>query len=759
MRRNLVSRPLLGYAFAVAMATIAFGVRFALDPILGGHMPMVTLFGAAAVATWLAGYRAGIVAAALGYLACEYWIVDPVRAFGLTEPVHVVGLLAYILSTAVIIACVEAMCSARRRERQTSARLQATLTSIGDGVITTDPKGIITAMNAVAEQLTGWTEADARGRSLTDVFRIVNEFTRATVPSPVERALAEGVIVGLANHTLLIRRDGDEGPIEDSAAPIRDADGEITGCVLVFRDATDRRRLEQALADELEAALRLAAIVESSNDAIVGKALDGTIQSWNRAAERLFGYPAAEAIGKNIRILIPPDRADEEESILARLRRGERVDHFETIRVRRDGSPVEVSVAISPIVDDTGRVMGASKIARDITEQRAWESRVRELMEEAREANRRKDEFLAMLAHELRGPLAPLRNSLEILKRAGIDGATATGARETSDRQVRHMERLVDDLLDISRITRAKLELRIETIDLRDILRQAVESNRSVFTQLGHELAIAIPGDRALRMRGDSVRLTQLFGNVLNNAAKYTEPPGRIELDVAPHDDSVDVAIRDNGIGIAEEMLPRIFELFVQADRGLERASGGLGIGLTLVRQLTEMHGGTVRAESPGVDQGTTITVTLPLLSIDDGDSPAPPLAGEPRNVTPRRILVVDDNPDSAESLAMLLDLEGHTTWRGHDGLEAVALAEQVEPEVILLDIGLPRLNGYDACRRIREGRNGGAILMIALTGWGQEDDRRASREAGFDAHLVKPVDYEALAELLERHGRTEGRG
>jgi PAS domain S-box-containing protein len=374
----------------------------------------------------------------------------------------------------------------------------------------------------------------------------------------------------------------------------------------------------------------------------------------------------------------------------------------------------------------------------------------RKLAEDAlKEADRRKDEFLATLAHELRNPLAPVRNAVQVLRLRGPNDPQLRWGRDVIDRQVEHLTRLIDDLLDISRITRNKLELRMQRVGLAEVINGAVESSRPTVEQCGHELTVSLTPE-PLDLNGDLVRLAQVFQNLLTNAAKYTERGGRIRLTAEREASDVVVRVRDTGVGIPPEKLPRLFEMFFQVDRTLERSQGGLGIGLSLVRRLVEMHGGTVEARSEGVGRGSEFTVRLPILceqpslpqsrnSCGDGGTKAPG----------RRILVVDDNRDSADSLAMLLGLSGHEVHTAYDGLEGIESAERVRPEVVLLDIGMPRLNGYDACRRIREQPWGKDVLLIAMTGWGQDEDRRRTVEAGFDAHLVKPVDPQTLMRLL----------
>ncbi len=376
----------------------------------------------------------------------------------------------------------------------------------------------------------------------------------------------------------------------------------------------------------------------------------------------------------------------------------------------------------------------------DITERRRIER-------ELREADRRKDEFLAMLAHELRNPLAPLRNMLEIMKRGDGHADLIQQARATMDRQLGHMTRLVDDLLDVSRISRGRIELKRERVELASVVYQSVEACRPLAECAKHEVTVTLPPE-PIHLHADPVRLAQVFGNLLNNACKYTEAGGRIglsaELASGGHQPpEVVVKVKDSGIGIPPDKLDSIFGMFTQVDRTLERSQGGLGIGLTLAKRLVEMHGGSVQAFSEGTGRGSEFVVRLPVL-IDKQrkQQPAEPTGNEQPAPTARRVLVVDDNRDSAASLAMLLKLAGNETYTAHDGLEAVKAAETFRPDVVFLDIGLPKLNGRDAARRIREQPWGTNMVLVALTGWGQDEDRRRSQEAGFDHHMVKPVDY-----------------
>ena len=863
-------RPLTAYALSLLVLAAAVLLRWLLDPVIGDSLPLVTLFGAVAAAVWVGGYRQALLVTIVGYIASHYLFIEP-RGTLTFDAGIVVGGFAYLFTCALIIGIGEAMRHAQARASSRGEVLRVTLGSIGDAVITTDIEGRVTYLNRVAESVTGWTQQDALGHPLDEVFRIINEDSRETVENPAARALRQGVVVGLANHTLLIAKDGSERPIDDSAAPIRDEHDVVSGCVLIFRDVSERRQGEKREAARLLSARLLASIVESSDDAIISKSLDGTIQTWNAAAERLFGYTSEEAVGRHISLVIPPDRIVEEDHIIATLKAGARIEHFETERIRKNGQRILVSLTVSPIRDDAGTVIGASKIARDITERSLAESERQKLvtlvenstdfigicdmnavpifvnraglqmigldsLEEARtvrvtdfffpedqpqvmnelfrevldkghaemdvrfrhfktgqalwmaykilrlddprgqpvaiatvsqdvterrrmedslrglaaalaEADRRKDEFLATLAHELRNPLAPLSNTLEILKRSSGPDASVRRGLDTMERQLEQLVRLVDDLLDLSRITHNRIELRKRPVELASVLRQAILAAQPLADAARHTIEVNVPSE-PIYLHADPVRLTQVFGNLLNNSCKYTPPGGTIRVTAQRDDHSAVVTVTDTGIGIPRDKLASIFDMFAQVDQSLEQSQGGLGIGLTLVKRLVEMHGGSVEAQSAGEGLGSAFVVRLPAPL--DVAHVAPPAASEIQTSgATHRILVVDDNEDSADSLAMLLQLTGHEVFTAHDGHSALDAAEQQRPDVVLLDIGLPALSGYDVCRRIRQEPWGKTMVLIALTGWGQDEDRRRSQEAGFDGHLVKPVDHTRLLALL----------
>jgi PAS domain S-box-containing protein len=485
----------------------------------------------------------------------------------------------------------------------------------------------------------------------------------------------------------------------------------------------------------------LAAIVTSSNDAIISKTLDGVITTWNVGAERLFEYSADEAIGRSITIIIPPDRLAEEERILNQLRRGLRIHDYETVRAAKSGRLVDISVSISPLRDETGQIIGASKVARDITARKRADAALKE-------ADRRKDEFLATLAHELRNPLAPIRNSLETMQLAKTHDPIVERAREIIGRQVNHLVRLVDDLLEVSRIERGKIELRSETVEVSRVLEMAIETSRPLIDAGGHELIV--DGARAgLTVDGDPIRLSQVFANLLNNSAKYTEPGGKIWLSVREEAPFVVVSVRDTGVGIAAEMLPNVFELFSQAHRSQRRAQDGLGIGLSLVRRLVDMHGGTVEARSDGIGRGSEFTVRLPIAGKDPRECSRKQHSGFGESLAPLSVLVADDNRDAGDSLGTLLRSMGADVRVVYDGASALTALDAQRPDVALLDIGMPMMDGYELARRIRERSDSDAVVLIALTGWGQVDDKRRALEAGFDHHVGKPAEVAELHALM----------
>jgi PAS domain S-box-containing protein len=484
----------------------------------------------------------------------------------------------------------------------------------------------------------------------------------------------------------------------------------------------------------------------------------GYVLTWNPGAERIKGYTAAEIIGRHFSCFYPPeDIAAGKPARELEVARTQGKYAEEGWRLRGDGTRFWASVVVAAMRDESGKLRGFSKVTRDMSDRKLAEENARRLLQEqaarraAEEADRLKDQFLAMLAHELRNPLAPIRNALHIMRQPGANGAVVGRAQDMAERQVQHMARLLEDLLDVSRISQGRIELRKETVDVAELVNRTVEAVHPLVETRRHELTVTLPPE-PLRVDADPTRLEQIITNLLTNACKYTDPGGKIWLSAEREGDHAVLRVRDNGIGVRPDMLPRIFDLFVQAERRLDRAQGGVGIGLTLVRRLVEMHGGTVHAASAGPGQGSEFLVRLPALDAAPaarGSGTAAPVTPPARRLPPRRVLVVDDNEDAANTMAMLLELEGHEVRAVHDGSAALEAARQMHPEVVLLDIGMPGMDGYEVARRLRQDPHQAGVLLVAVTGWGQEDDRRRSREAGFDEHLVKPSDLARLRELF----------
>jgi PAS domain S-box-containing protein len=493
--------------------------------------------------------------------------------------------------------------SAARAITAAQERLRVTLASIGDAVIATDVEGRVTLINEVAVRLTGWSSDDAFGKPLTDVFVIRNELTNRIAENPVAKVVREGVVVGLANHTVLIAKDGRRIPIGDSAAPIQTADSELVGVVLVFRDITTQREHDQTL-------FRLAAIVESSEDAILTKTFGGVITSWNPGAERMFGYSAAEAVGRPITMLFPPDRVAEEAELLRRLKAGRRVEHYETERVRKDGERIQVSVSLSPLNDETGSIVGVSKVVRDITELKRRETQLRTARAAAEAADRTKDEFLAVLSHELRTPLTTMVGWAKMLQDPRLDSPQRARALQMIDRSTSVLSRMIDDLLDISRIVAGRMLLERAPINVVPVIAETVESFQP--EAKAKEISLRTHVDPIVGVvLADRDRIRQVLSNLLANALRHTPSGGRVDVKLSSDETLVRIRVQDTGSGIEPDVLPHVFERFRQADPKTAGVRGGLGLGLAIVKKIVELHGGTVEAHSEGLGHGATFTVTL----------------------------------------------------------------------------------------------------------------------------------------------------
>jgi PAS domain S-box-containing protein len=534
------------------------------------------------------------------------------------------------------------------------------------------------------------------------------------------------------------------------AFPIADPASRQLG--VLFSNITERKKAEQAVqyhSAEIESLLNAAPLGVYLVDA------DFKIREVNPIARTVFGDIAGGVIGRDfdevIHLLWKKQYADEVVRIFRRtLETGEPYVTPDRAEYRIDRNVTEYyEWRLDRITLPDGRY-GVVCYFRDISQQVQARIEIERSRDALRETDRRKDEFLAMLAHELRNPLTPIRNAAQILRLPEIDATSRKTASEMLERQVDQMVRLVDDLLDVSRITRGKIGIHKQHIELSTIVNDAVETVRAFCESKHHELTVTLPPE-PLYLNVDPARMTQVLGNLLNNAYKFTGQGGQIHLSVESEDAQTVIRVRDNGIGIADDQLTRIFELFTQIDTSLERTQSGLGIGLTLVKKLVEMHEGVVEARSAGIGHGSEFIVRLPAVAAASQSQLRAFPVTEHKAPVSRRILLVDDNRDLTDSLSMLLKLTGHEVHTAADGLEAVKAAQALQPEVVLLDIGLPKLNGYEAAQQIREGQkdNGGGPVLIAMTGWGQEADRRRSEAAGFNAHMVKPLDFGSLAALL----------
>ena len=593
------------------------------------------------------------------------------------------------------------------------------------------PEGVIASWNSGAQLIKQYTAAEAIGQH----FSIFYEQAAVASGWPEEelrRSLRDG---RFEDEGWRIRKDGTRFWANVIISPLLDGAGTLLGFSKVTRDLSERRDHEERLR-ESEEKLRL--IVDGVKDhAMFLLDRDGVIASWNPAAQKVLGYAPSEIIGRELALLYPPAErsAGRPQAEMAAAAHAGAL-HSHAWKVKSDGSSVWTDGSLSAIRDGQGQIDGFVLILRDLTEQR----RIEELEAEGR----RLLEFIAMLSHELRNPLAPIKNAVSILKLP--HGREHTGKyADMIGRQVAHLTRLVDDLMDVSRITTGKIALVRSSLEINTLVQVAVDSMRATLQTHGHALEVSL-APQPIFVEGDAVRLTQVLVNLLSNAAKYTAPNGRIEVLVARNHATTRIEVSDNGIGMSDSLMQRAFDPFVQGDRTLDRAGGGLGIGLTLVKKIVELHGGSVVAASAGAAQGSKFTITLPLAA-----ESAHPLSavGDETPSAAATVLVVDDNHDAAESLVELLRASGCDVRVAFSGSEALAIAASLPLTAVLLDIGLPDMSGYEVARELRQLPSMQHTRIIATTGYGLTRDRDASTNAGFDAHLVKPVDHEEVLRLI----------
>jgi PAS domain S-box-containing protein len=580
----------------------------------------------------------------------------------------------------------------------------------------------------------------------------IHDFVSPDGRPALEALLRDGLGAEVQGEVPLQRPDGTLVPLYLGVNALREG---ALGLCLMVTDRTEQRHYQ-----ELQCTQEALRASEERLDLAQRAGRIGTFEwnirtgavSWSATKEELYGLPAGGFGGRyeDWKQAVHPDDRDRAEADRRRAVSERTMLDSEFRIVRPDGETRWIASKGKVFYAADGEPLRMLGVSLDITERKQAE-------EELRDADRKKDEFLATLAHELRNPLAPIRNAVQILNAKGLRHPDLQLVRGVIGRQVQLMARLLEDLLDVSRISRNWLELRTERVELAAVLDGALETSRPVIEAAGHELTLTLPPE-PIHLEADPVRLAQVFANLLNNAAKYTDEGGRIRLTAERQGSHAIVSVRDSGIGIAAEVLPNIFEIFSQAKLASVRSQDGLGIGLSLVKGLVGLHGGSVEARSDGPGRGSEFVVRLPVAAEAPVHEPARPHADDRQPPATRwRILIVDDNQDSADSLAMLLQIMGNEVGTAYDGEQAVEAAEAIRPDVALLDIGMPKLNGYDTCRRMREQPWGKGMFLIALTGWGRAEDRRRADEAGFNLHMVKPVDPDVLMKLLASWSREHG--
>src|SRR5688572_3662374 len=629
--------------------------------------------------------------------------------------------------------------TASKRLERDARHFSAIIESSEDAIISKNLEGTIVTWNRAAERMFGYAAAEIVGRSI----RLIVPQDRQTEEDHVLAAVARGDTV---EHfeTIRQRKDGTFVPISLTVSPIRDTSGTVIGASKIARDLTRTERIQRD-------ALRLAAIVESSDDAIVGKDLNSIVTSWNAAAERMFGYSAAEMIGRSIRTVIPDDRQHEEDDVVSRIRRGQRLEHYETVRRRKDGSLFPVSLTISPIRNEQGVVIGASKIARDITDRVRADDERRRLLEIARSASHLKDDFLATLSHELRTPLSAIVGYIRLMQSGLLPPDRQGQAVETIGRNATSLTQIVEDVLDVSRIVSGKLRLNVQPVELSDIVREAIATVQPAADAKGIRVDLMLD-PVATQVSGDPDRLRQVLWNLFSNGVKFTPRGGRVQIRLERVNSHVVVTVADNGIGIPAEFLPHVFERFTQADSGISRLHGGLGLGLAICRHLVELQGGRISAQSPGPGLGSTFSIELPIRSVGarvrsearhhpttpgyDGPLQIPQLSGV-------RIMVVDDDRDALALAREILEKTGATIITADSGVDALEKLHRSGANVLIADLGMPVMNGFELIERIRGAEDIGIreIPAAALTAFARSEDRAQALRLGFELHLSKPIE------------------
>jgi PAS domain S-box-containing protein len=618
--------------------------------------------------------------------------------------------------------------SQSRTHDSTEDRFQLLVEAVVDyGIFMLDPEGHVVSWNSGAANLKGWQRDEIVGQH----FSVFYPKEVAASGWPEEELRRAKQLGRFEDEGWRIRKDGTRFWANVIITALYDRTGELTGFAKITRDLTERRQHEEELR-ESEARFRL--LVESVRDyAIFMLDVNGNVRSWNAGAQALKGYSADEIIGRHFSVFCTPEdvEAGVPAAELREARQSGRAER-EGWRVRKDGTLFWANVVVTGVYGTQGELIGFVKVTRDMTERRR--------LEELERSSRMMSEFLAMLAHELRNPLAPMRNAVTLMQLEHTASPALRNARDIIDRQLTHVTRLVDDLLDIGRLTTGKIALRMERVSVADLVARSIETARPLLDARRHTLTTELP-PRPVHVKADPTRLSQILQNLLVNAAKYTPEGGRVRVSVRAADGFVTVAVADNGRGIPHQDLDRMFELFAQGDHGTPNESG-LGVGLTLARSLAELHGGRLDAESPGPGQGSTFLLRLPLADRNE-------VSGPDHAPSDFHVLVVDDNRDSADSVTAIIRLLGYHAECVYSGDAALAVAAQRAPQMVLLDLAMPGIDGYETLKRLRAVPGAAPVFAIAMTGYGSQDDRQRTAAAGFDAHLTKPVELNSLVGLI----------
>jgi hypothetical protein len=629
--------------------------------------------------------------------------------------------------------------SERRRQelvlRESEERFRLLVAGVKDyAIFMLDPKGFVSTWNAGAEFIKGYSATDIIG----------SHFSRFYPPEAIKRQLPDIELRGATlqgryeDEGWRLRKDGSRFWANVIITAVRNASGQLIGFSKITRNLTERRRHEDELRQSEE---RFRLLVEGVTEyAIMMLDKDGFVSSWNAGAERIKGYKSREILGKHVSHFYPSEAvlANEPWEDLNLARTKGRVTN-EGWRVRKDGTLFWATSVMTALKDRDGQLYGFAKVTQDLTQRRNAEALA--------DTAQRMHEFIAMLAHELRNPLAPICNAVALMGRKGLADPTLESMRQTIERQSMQLTRLLDELLDVNRIARGQFTVERELLDFREVITRAVESSRPLIDSRAHSLELAVP-DGPVSVNGDSVRLTQAVVNLLNNAAKYTAPGGRILLSVSLRGAELELRVKDNGRGIERDMLEKVFDLFVQIDAPSNATLGGLGVGLALVRRVIELHGGSIQARSEGRERGSEFIARIPL-SIQQIRAISPALTHEERAIQSLRVLVVDDNRDAGDTLELLLQSMGQQVRTVYDGSSAIAIVHTFKPDIVLLDIGMPHVSGYEVARAIQSTAGDAKPVLVAITGWGQESDKERAKEAGFQYHFVKPINESVLREIL----------